>query len=129
MKSPNIGYYWAKTTADGLPGCEVWQHCIASAEVAKCLIAHRPDLMDLLPEGVVALVGVHDVGKISPGFQIKCPMWKGPFNDTNDSILKDWAFVYEGNHAFMSKLIIWDYYKEYCHSKLGRHWSNYVGAL
>lgn len=128
MKSPNSGYYWAKTTAEGLPGCEVWQHCVACAEVAKYLINCRPDLRYILPSGVVTLVGTHDVGKISPGFQVKCPMWKGPDGETDSSTLKKWGMVYDGNHAYMSKCIVRDYYKEVKQSRQGRHWSDYVGA-
>lgn len=128
LLSPNHGYYWAKTTAEGLPGCEVWQHCVASAEVAKCLINSRPDLVDILPAGVVTLVGAHDVGKISPGFQIKCSMWNGPDGETDCSTLKKWGAAYDGNHAYMSKISVWNYYKKLKQSKLGRHWSDYVGA-
>lgn len=128
MKSPNSGYFWAKTTATGLPGCEVWQHCVASAEVSKCIISFRPGLREILPEGVVSLVGAHDVGKISPGFQIKCPMWKGPYDETDATTLKRWGILYDGNHAYMSKCIVQYYYNEIKKSKLWRHWSSYVGA-
>lgn len=128
MKSPNSGYYWAKTSATGIPGCEVWQHCVASAEVAKLLIGFRVDLKNLLPEGVITLVGAHDVGKISPGFQVKCPMWKGPDGATDIAILKKWGFLYDGNHAYMSQLIVKYYYKEIKNSKLWRHWGAYVGS-
>ena len=126
--TPHRNYYWAKTTAEGLPGCEVWQHSVAAAEVARCLLLSRPDLVSMLPDGVVALVGVHDVGKISPGFQTKCPMWKGPDGETDAATLSRWALIYDGNHAYMSKCIVWHYYKEYKKSRLGRHWSYYVGA-
>lgn len=128
MITPHRKYYWAKTTAEGLPGCEVWQHSVAAAEVARCLLLCRPDLVSMLPDGVVTLVGVHDVGKISPGFQTKCPMWKGPDGETDAATLRRWALLYDGNHAYMSKCIIWHYYREYRKSRLGRHWSYYVGA-
>ncbi len=82
----------------------------------------------MLPSGVVTLVGAHDVGKISPGFQIKCPMWKGPYDETNLTTLKRWGMLYEENHAYMSKCIVRNYYKKYKQLKVGRLWGSIVGA-
>lgn len=62
----------AKTTADLKPGTTVVEHCINVGRVAEILYA-------ILPEGVKALLppspglctGVHDVGKVSPGYELK----------------------------------------------------------
>lgn len=121
-------YFWAKTTEDGMPGCDVLQHCKATAEVAKQLLELMPNLKEIMPEGVVPLVGVHDVGKISPGFQTKCAMWKGPDGNTSDEVLYEWKMFYDKNHAWMSQSILRDYYREIKKCKRNRFWASCVGA-
>lgn len=68
--------YWAKTTADGQPGISVRDHCLNVGCVAEALLDLLPaQLRDLLPPGAATLAALHDVGKISLGFQAKCPAW------------------------------------------------------
>ncbi len=65
-------YCAAKTTAKGKPGTTVLDHCKNVGYVAS-------ELITLLPESVKALLSsnpalsasVHDVGKISPGYELK----------------------------------------------------------
>lgn len=121
-------YFWAKTTADGMPGCDVWQHCMAAAEVAKIMLHACRDYQELLPQGVVTLVAVHDVGKISPGFQTKCPMWKGADGQASNNELYKWAQFYEKNHAKSTYDVLRKYYKEYLHCKTGKFWASCAGA-
>ncbi len=69
---------WAKTTPDELPGISVSQHCRTAGIIAGLLTAQHPVwLRDLLKmhNGIV-LAALHDVGKVSPGFQVKCQMWR-----------------------------------------------------
>ena len=67
---------WAKTTGNGLPGISVRDHCLNVGCVARALIELLPkQLQDLLPPGAASLAALHDVGKISPGFQVKCQPW------------------------------------------------------
>ena len=74
MEQGAIAHYWAKTTADGLPGLSVRAHCYNVGCVANALF-------DLLPVKLVAknlavwLAACHDLGKISPGFEAKSPAW------------------------------------------------------
>lgn len=69
-------HFWAKTTADGRPGISVRDHCLNVGCVAEALIARIPQqIHQLLPPGATALASLHDVGKVSPGFQQKCPLW------------------------------------------------------
>lgn len=73
-----MNQFWAKTTADGQPGVSVYEHMLNVGCVAQCLAAIAPELLARfqLHAGIVgALAGLHDLGKISPGFQRKCQSW------------------------------------------------------
>lgn len=62
----------AKSTKDGQPGINVHIHCEYVGEVASALLRRLPEAVKrLIPDGVVSLVVIHDVGKVSPGFQKK----------------------------------------------------------
>ncbi|MCL4789498.1 MAG: CRISPR-associated helicase Cas3' [Verrucomicrobia bacterium] len=68
--------FWAKTTADDQPGISVRDHCRNVGCVAEALIALLPPTVRaLLPPGAATLAALHDVGKITLGFQAKCPAW------------------------------------------------------
>lgn len=98
--------FWAKTTADGMPGCSIFEHGQAAGEVAKLLLGLLPEnLRKLLPDGLVTLVALHDIGKISPGFQTKCAQWRGPYGDTDDATLKAWSGR-NGSHASISRYLL-----------------------
>ena len=67
---------WAKTTEDGKPGISVHDHCLNVGCVAEALLAFlASQLRDLLLPGTATLAALHDIGKVSPGFQKKCPAW------------------------------------------------------
>lgn len=67
---------WGKTTADNQPGLSVRDHCLNVGCVAEALrVMLPPHLRVLLPPGAVTLAAMHDMGKVSPGFQQKCPAW------------------------------------------------------
>lgn len=70
--------FWAKTTSDGNPGISVYDHMVNVGCVARCLAETSTVILELfhLRSSVVgALAALHDVGKISPGFQRKCEAW------------------------------------------------------
>ena len=68
--------FWAKTLQDGRPGISVRDHCLNVGCVAEALInAVLPAVRALLPNGVVTLAALDEVGKITIGFQAKCPQW------------------------------------------------------
>lgn len=74
--SPGPLEFWAKTLADGRPGLSVRDHGLNVGCVAEALIAAQPaTVRDLLPPGAATLVALHDVGKITLGFQAKSPIW------------------------------------------------------
>lgn len=67
---------WAKTRADGSPGLSVRDHCLNVGCVAEAFTEQLPpQLRAIVPAGIAALAALHDVGKVSPGFQAKCPAW------------------------------------------------------
>ena len=79
QKEPKRGVnFWAKTDSEGNPGISVRDHMIDVGAVAY-LIAERfrplAERFGLDISTVAALAALHDLGKISPGFQCKCVNW------------------------------------------------------
>jgi CRISPR-associated endonuclease/helicase Cas3 len=71
-----VRIFWAKTTADGQPGISVLDHCINVGTVAEAILSKLPNcVLGLLPTGSTTLAALHDIGKITLGFQLKCPHW------------------------------------------------------
>lgn len=68
---------WAKTTEDGKPGISVLDHCLNVGCVARKIVAHLPNTLRkaLALDFAPVLAAAHDVGKVTPGFQAKCPVW------------------------------------------------------
>jgi CRISPR-associated endonuclease/helicase Cas3 len=76
----NRVHFWAKTTKAGRPGISVHDHCLNVGCVAEALVAALPpNVRNLLPgengRAATLLTALHDVGKITIGFQAKCPAW------------------------------------------------------
>ena len=72
--------FWAKTTPSGQPGISVREHCFNVGLVAReILTALPPRVIEMLPgtqgQATTLLAALHDVGKITLGFQTKCPTW------------------------------------------------------
>jgi CRISPR-associated endonuclease/helicase Cas3 len=69
-------HFWAKTLPDGSAGISVQNHCVNVGAVAEVLIAQLPpSVRSLLPPGSATIAALHDVGKITLGFQAKCREW------------------------------------------------------
>lgn len=71
-------HFWAKTTPEGKPGISVYDHMINVGYVARFIAEMFPELLlrFQLPSSVVgAFAALHDLGKISPGFQRKSESW------------------------------------------------------
>jgi CRISPR-associated endonuclease/helicase Cas3 len=117
-------YFWAKTTPDGRPGISVRDHCLNVGCVGEALQdALPPALKKLLPPGAVTLVALHDVGKISPGFLVKSPVWLTQLNLGAVAAKENWA-NHQSNHALVSQ---WTLQRVFRSSKL-YGWSAVVGA-
>ncbi len=69
--------FWAKTISGERPGLSVHDHCLNVGCVAEVIIANLPaKVRSLFPPGSATLAAVHDVGKITVGFQAKCKAWR-----------------------------------------------------
>ncbi len=118
-RAPGPEDCWAKTTKDGQPGISVRDHCLNVGCVAEALIAALPEpLRALLPPGAATLAALHDVGKISPGFQQKCRTWLATHPLPPE--------LYEADHAKVSQWFLQSWPQSEAH-KL-RRWFMAVGA-
>ena len=82
---------WAKTTEDGQPGISVRDHCLNVGSMAEALLVGA--LLAAPRPGVATLAALHDVGKVSPGFQRKCEAWLVQ-NALKDRALKEgWSML------------------------------------
>jgi CRISPR-associated endonuclease/helicase Cas3 len=73
-----MNYFWAKTTSDKKPGISVLEHMLNVGFVARTIAEAKKEqlqLFHLQAPLVGALAALHDLGKISPGFQMKCEGW------------------------------------------------------
>ncbi len=61
---------WINSEGCTLAGRTVYEHCKIVAKVAEELLRRYPlqIVKKLFPEDIIAIAGVHDVGKISPTF-------------------------------------------------------------
>jgi CRISPR-associated endonuclease/helicase Cas3 len=94
----NCFKFWAKTDpATGRPALTVRDHCLIVGAVAEAVCDLLPPACrHLAPAGTVTLAAAHDIGKITPGFQLKAhPHWSFQ-NAMGQSF-------YEGNHAKVSQ--------------------------
>lgn len=108
--------YWAKTTVDGNPGIDVFPHCRNVGFVASLLAdAKKQQLANFgFCAGEAALLAaLHDVGKISPGFQSKCDAWLQQYNLQQEAINKGW--LEDGRcerlHDKVSQFAAFNYFK------------------
>lgn len=86
-------YFWAKTDTDGEPGLSVYEHLLDVGSVALELASRRPYItksIKIKPSLIAALVALHDVGKISPGFQMKSEHWL--VENSCDGLVKNHAW-------------------------------------
>lgn len=70
--------FWAKTTEEGLPGISVLHHMINVGLVAENMTRYYSHLLEgfnINAREVALLAALHDIGKISQGFQSKCAKW------------------------------------------------------
>jgi CRISPR-associated endonuclease/helicase Cas3 len=116
---PQHEHCWAKTTEANQPGINVRDHCLNVGCVAEALLALLPkQLRKLLPPAAATLAAMHDLGKVSPGFQQKCQAWV----DANRAWFKP-GDGYESRHPRVSQVFL-----EAAGDGRLRGWAEAVGA-
>jgi len=99
--------FWAKTLPDGSPGISVRDHCLNVGSVAEALMARAGVVLrGLIPDGIATLAALHDVGKISTGFQSKCPPWLEQAGLTEAALRERWREHSESDHAKVSQYFL-----------------------
>ncbi len=104
-------YFWAKTTSDEKPGISVYDHMMNVGWVARCVAELSSGLLErfqLRASGVGSLAALHDLGKISPGFQRKCLLWLNE-NDLSEIDSRYRWNVMESDHGKVSQAAIQDF--------------------
>jgi CRISPR-associated endonuclease/helicase Cas3 len=115
---------WAKTTEGGNPGISVRDHCLNVGCIAEALLALLPpQLHKLIPPGAAALAALHDVGKVSPGFQVKSEAWLVQHALRDRAVKESWC-VRVSDHAKVSQFTV----QELLGSSQLHPWAAAVGA-
>lgn len=115
----SLNDFWAKTDSQGAPALRIYDHCLAVGAVAQSMIDLMPArLRRMLPHGLPTLAALHDVGKITPGFQAKCDVWLK--NKGIDAVSKKWIYS-EPHHDRVTQ-----FYLQTRHINLA--WAVAVGA-
>ena len=105
-------HFWAKTTQSGMPGIAVFQHLVNVGFTALCIAEARPRLLQrfqLTSKLVGALAALHDLGKISPGFQRKCEQWLVQYGLLELDRNGRWDASMEKDHGKTTQAAVQDY--------------------
>jgi len=100
--------FWAKTTPEHFPGISVYHHTLNVGHVAYWIAANRLPLLahfKLDRSTVSIMAALHDIGKISQGFQSKCPAWLESNDLITTSTAQRWQNC-ENNHAKVSQFTV-----------------------
>lgn len=124
--------FWAKTTSDGTPGLSVFEHMVDVGCTARCLAEMAPEILDrfhITSKVVASLAALHDIGKISPGFQRKCQAWLDENGLSNIARNGCWDTSMESDHGKVSHAAIQQFLKGKGFSnKTGKFFSAVLGA-
>lgn len=104
--------FWAKTTKDGMPGMSVIRHMENVGRVAQSLAACFPRVLGLCQlkfNEIGALAALHDIGKISPGFQSKCEAWLQENGLTDVARNGVWDTRMESDHGKVTHMAVQKY--------------------
>ncbi|MFH1963240.1 MAG: CRISPR-associated helicase Cas3' [bacterium] len=122
-------HFWAKTTLAGKPGISVYDHMINVGCVARCIAETSQELLErfhLQASTVGALAALHDLGKISPGFQRKCEAWLEENNLARIACNSCWDTAMESDHGKVSHAAIQAFLAE---SGVDRKTAKFVSAV
>src|SRR4030043_822246 len=105
-------HFWAKTTKEGKPGISVYDHMVNVGCVARCIAENSQKILErfqLQSAAVGILAALHDLGKISPGFQQKCEAWLEENNLTKTARNWRWDSAMELDHGKVSHSAIQEF--------------------
>ncbi len=120
--------FWAKTTNNGKPGISVYEHMLNVGCVARCIADICPELLELFhlrSNEIGALAALHDLGKISPGFQRKCEAWLEQYGLLNVALNGRWDAM-ETNHGAASHSAVQDFLIQ---GGMSRNSAQYLSAV
>ena len=90
---------------------KVEDHCALAGEVAEALIERLPEpVQSLLPDGTATLAALHDVGKVSPGFQKKC--FNAELKTRAPDLYDSEIYKFDTNHAVIGEASVYSWMKE-----------------
>lgn len=119
--------FWAKTFEGPdhiqIPGISVLDHCLNVGCVGESILAFLPaHVAAIFPPGSALLTALHDIGKITLGFQAKCPAWLAaqPF----DELTRRKIGLSNSDHAYVSQHFI----QELLRPAKNQTWAVAVGA-
>lgn len=122
-------YFWAKTNSDGKPGISVFEHMVNVGIVAKCISEIYPELLGnfrIRSEEIGALAALHDIGKIAPGFQMKCKAWLEETGLLQTATKGCWDTMAESDHGKISHAVIHDFLLQ---KGVSRNVAKYLAAI
>ena len=124
-----MNYFWAKTTKDSKPGISVMEHMTNVGYVACSMAALFPDLLRLFQinsQSVGALAALHDLGKVSPGFQRKCEEWLRQENLLEIARRWNWEQEMEPDHGKVTHAVLQGFFNE---KGTNENASNYLSTV
>ncbi|MEO8909456.1 MAG: CRISPR-associated helicase Cas3' [Gemmatimonadaceae bacterium] len=101
--------FWAKTTPTSDPGVDVFHHTRNVGYVARLLAEARRESLDrfrITPSEAAVMAAMHDVGKISQGFQAKCKVWLTQSGLEHQARSERWAELCEPYHDKVSQFSV-----------------------
>lgn len=123
--------FWAKTTEDGLPGISVLHHMMNVGLVAENLTKHYSHLLkrfNMNAREAALLAALHDIGKISQGFQSKCTKWLEQTGMKEISTAQGWQ-NFEKYHEKVSQFTVQNLFlQDGMKTKSAIHWAVAPGA-
>lgn len=122
-------HFWAKTSSAGKPGISVYDHMMNVGCVARCIAEASPEILErfnLQSAAVGALAALHDIGKISPGFQRKCEAWLEENGLVKTARNGCWDTAMESDHGKVSHAAIQVFLSE---AGLDRTTAKFVSAV
>jgi CRISPR-associated endonuclease/helicase Cas3 len=125
-------HFWAKTTPEGKPGISVFDHMVNVGCVARGIAEMWPEVLEyfhLRAQEIGALAALHDLGKISPGFQRKCEAWLEENGLMKVARNGCWDTAMESDHGKVSHSAIQEFLEQQGTSRnLAQYLSTILGA-